>query len=89
MMVAIHERFNIREKNNKNAVICFGYLGNDHPILYAKYFIYVENKTIIFNIDFLGYLSYLKNVLRIENGICWKRNQIHKFEKFNIIYDNL
>ncbi len=40
-----------------------------------------------FNIDFLNYLSHLKNTLKIEKNICIKKNQT--FDKFNIIYENL
>ncbi len=39
-----------------------------------------------FNVDFLSYLSHLKNTLKIEKSICIKKNQ--KF-KFDIIYENL
>ncbi len=46
-----------------------------------------------FNVDFLGYLCYLKGILKIEQNICFKRNQIVKFEKlvkflkiYNLIY---
>ncbi len=40
-------------------------------------------------IDFLGYLSYLKYVLKIEKSIVIAKNQIVTFEQFNNIYDYL
>ncbi len=48
-----------------------------------------KNKCTKFNVDFLGYLSYLKYVLKIEENICSKNNEKLKFDKFNIIYENL
>ncbi len=41
-----------------------------------------------FNVDFLGYLS-LKCTLKIENIISPPKKQVDKFEKFNIIFENL
>ncbi len=63
-------------------------------ILYAKHYVYLEklkeNKNQnTFNIDFLGYLSKLKCILKIEKSICTHNNQSIKFNKFNFIYDNL
>ncbi len=62
-------------------------------MLYAKYYIYLEklreeNKTREFNDDFLGYLCYLKYILKIEKSICNRKNQIAKFDKFNTIFEN-
>ncbi len=59
-------------------------------ILYSKQYIYLEklkdkNKCTSFNVDFLGYLSHLKHVLKIEENICSKNNEKLKFDKFNII----
>ncbi len=34
-----------------------------------------KNKCTSFNLDFLGYLSYLKHVLKIEENICSKNNE--------------
>ncbi len=39
--------------------------------------------------DFLGYLSYIKYILKVEESICTNNNQRLKFDKFNIIYENL
>ncbi len=38
-----------------------------------------------FNVDFLSYLSHLKNKLKIEKSICIKKKQKFKFNKFNIM----
>ncbi len=46
-------------------------------------------KCTSFNVDFLGHLSHLKHVLKIEENICSKKNEKLKFDKFNIIYENL
>ncbi len=49
-----------------------------------------ENKSQnTLNIDFMGYLSKLKYILKIEKSICIHNNQSIKFNKFNFIYDNL
>ncbi len=48
-----------------------------------------KNKYTSFNVDFLGYLSHLKHVLKIEENIYSKNNEKLKFDKFNIIYENL
>ncbi len=42
-----------------------------------------------FNVDCLGYLCYLKEILKTDQNVCFKRNQIVKFEKFNVIFENL
>ncbi len=34
-------------------------------------------------VDFLGYLCYLKYILKIEKSNCNRKNQIAKFDKFN------
>ncbi len=80
--------------------ILFGFPGDsdntivtNYYILYIKQYIYLEkikdkNKCKRFNVDFLGYLSLLKHVLKIEN-ICSKNNEKLNFDKFNIIYENL
>ncbi len=63
-------------------------------MLYAKHYIYLEklkenrNQTGL-NIDFFGYLSHLKYILKIEKGICIHENQSTKFDKFNVIFDSL
>ncbi len=81
--------------------ILFGFLGDsdntiitNYCILYDKQYIYLEklkdkNKWTSFNVDFLGYLAHLKHVLKIEENICSKNNEKIKFDKFNIIYENL
>ncbi len=63
-------------------------------MLYAKYYIYFkklkeENKKREFNVDFLGYLCYLKYILKIEKCICNTKNQTAKIDKFNKIFKNL
>ncbi len=57
-------------------------------------YIYLENlkdknKCIRFNVDFLGYLSLLKHVFKMEENICSKNYEKHKFDIFNVIYENL
>ncbi len=59
----------------------------NYCILYAKQYIYLEklnDKKIKqnFKVDFLCYLSHLKNTLKIEKRICIKKNQKFKFDKF-------
>ncbi len=73
--------FNIKEESNIHESILFGFPGSSHDaiainycILYAKHYIYLEklteeNKEREFNVDFLGYLCYLKYILKIENII--------------------
>ncbi len=66
----------------------------NYCILYAKHYVYLEklkdkNKCTSFNVDFLGYLFHLKHVLKIEENIFSKNNEKLKFDKFNIIYENL
>ncbi len=62
-------------------------------ILPAKQYIYLEKlndkKKKKINVDFLRYLSHLKNTLKIEKRICIKKNQKFKFDKFKIIYENV
>ncbi len=91
----------IRDESHKHESILFGFPGRcddaiviNYCILYAKYYIYLEklkeNKNQnTFNIDFLGYLSKLKYILKTEKSICTHNNQSIKFNKFNFIYDNL
>ncbi len=83
----------------KNILFGFPGISDDaivinYCVLYAKHYIYLEklkeNKNQNpFNIDFLGYLSKLKYILKIEKSICTNKNQNIKFNKFNCIYDNL
>ncbi len=92
---------NIRDESHIHESILFGFPGRsddaiviNYCILYAKHYIYLEklkeNKNQnTFNIDFLGYLSKLKYILKIEKSICIHNNQSIKFNKFNFIYDNL
>ncbi len=87
--VHIHESILFGFPGTSDGVIVINYC-----LLYAKYHIYLEklkdkNKKPVFNVDFLGYLSYLKGILKIEQNIRLKRNQIVKFEKFYIIFENL
>ncbi len=81
--------FDVKNKDikyNVHYVIVINYC-----LLYAKYYSYLEklkdkNKKPGFNVDFLGYLN---GILKIEQNICLKRNQIVKFEKLNVIFENL
>ncbi len=41
------------------------------------------------NIDILGYLCHLKYIVKMEKNICTKKNQIAKFNKFNIVFENI
>ncbi len=48
------------------------------------------------NVDPLGYLCYLKYILKIEKGICNRKNQIAKFDNsiqylitYNMLHDFL
>ncbi len=40
-------------------------------------------------IDFLGYISYIKYMLNVEERKWTINNKKFKFDKFNIIYENL
>ncbi len=92
---------NIRDESHIHISILFGFPGrNDdaivinYCILYAKQYIYLEKRKEnknhnTLNIDFLGYLSKLKYILKIEKRTCIHNNQSIKFNKFNCIYDNL
>ncbi len=92
--------FNLGEEQYIYESILFGFPGDsdntivtNYCILYDKQYIYLEklkdkNKCTSFNVDFLGYLSHLKHVLKIEENICSKNNEKLKFDKFNIIYEN-
>ncbi len=49
----------------------------NYCILCTKQYIYREklkekNKNASFSINFVGYLSYLKNILKVEENICTK-----------------
>ncbi len=74
--------FNIGEEQYIYESILFGFPGDsdntivtNYSILYAKQYIYFEkltdkNKWTSFNVDFLGFLSHLKHVLKLEENIC-------------------
>ncbi len=92
---------NIRDESHIHESILFGFPGRsddtiiiNYCILYAKQYIYLEklkenkNQNAL-NIDFLGYLSKLKYILKIEKSIRIHNNQSIKFNKFNFIYDKL
>ncbi len=91
--------FNLIEEDYIYEYILFGFPGKsdnsivaNYCILYAKQYIYLEklkNKNTNFNVDFLGYLSHLKYILKMEESICIKNNQRLKFDKYIIIYENL
>ncbi len=100
-MVAINDWFKYKGWITYTWINSFGFpwrsddaIVINNCILYAKHHIYLEklkeNKNQnAFNIDFLGYLSKLKYILKIEKSICTHNNQSIKFNKFNFIYDNL
>ncbi len=91
---------NIRDESYIHESILFGFPGRsdaiviNYCILYAKHYIYLEklkenkNQNTL-NIDFLGYVSKLKYILKIEKSICIHNNQSIKFNEFNFIDDNL
>ncbi len=63
----------------------------NYCIQYTKYYIYLEklkdnNNKSCLNVDFLGYLCYLKETVKIENRFYLKQNQIVKFDKFKVIF---
>ncbi len=70
--------FNIKEESYIHESILFGFPGSsddaialNYCMLYAKHYIYLEklkeeNKKREFNVDFLGYLCYLKYILNME-----------------------
>ncbi len=86
--------FHTREESHIHESILFGFPGSsddaifiNYCMLYAKCYIYSKKRE--FNVDFLGYLCYLKYILKIEKSICNRKNQIAKFDKFNTIFENL
>ncbi len=93
--------FNMREESYIHESILFGFpVSSDDVIVinycmvYAKYYIYLKNlkeetKKREFNVEFHGYLCYLKYILKIEKNICNRKNQITKFDKFNAKLENL
>jgi hypothetical protein len=81
---------------NIEECILFGFSGNDdlisalnYIILIAKEYIYLTRLKKNKNIDFLSYLSILKNKLTIEKMICDQKKEYHKFNKFLFIFDNI
>ncbi len=55
----------------------FGFPGNSNDILtlnfcilYAKYYIYIQKLSNSNKIDFLNFLTYLKQKINIEKQIC-------------------
>ncbi len=85
---------NIREEDHIHESILFFVIVINYCLPYAKYYIYLEklkdnNKNPRFNVGFLGYICYPKEILKIEQNICFKRNQIVKFDKFKVILENL
>ncbi len=88
--------FNTREENHTHGFPG----GNDdaivikYCILYVNHYVYLEklkerNKKKRFNVNILGYLCHFKYTLKVEKNICIKKNQIVKFDKFNVIFENL
>ncbi len=55
----------------------------------AKYFIYKNKMNGIENIGFLGYLSYLKQILTMEESICLERHQEKSLNFLKQILANL
>ncbi len=84
-------------KNTKSILFGFprtsdGVFVINYCMPYTKYYIYQEklndnNKKPGFNVDFQGYLCYLKGILKIEQNICFEWNQTIKFDKFKVIYN--
>ncbi len=84
--------------NNEFPIECllFGFPGNSSNArfiifctLYAKYFIYTHKIKGNNNFKFLGYLTYLKHVLMIEENICITKHQEISFVPLNIVLDSL
>ncbi len=66
----------------------YHYIQNIYKI-YTEY--RIDNNCISLTplgVDFLSYLSHLINTLKIGKSICIKKKKF-KFNKFNIIYENL
>ncbi len=76
--------FNIRYENDIHESILFGFPGISNEaviityfILHPKHYIYLEklkedNKTNVFNVDFLEYLCHFKYKLKIEKILVLK-----------------
>ncbi len=56
---------------------------------YAKYFIYTHKIKGNNNFEFLGYLTYLNHVLKIEERICIAKHQEKAFAPLNNVLDSL
>ncbi len=76
--------------------LLFGFPGNSNNArlinfctLYAKYFIYIHQIKGNNNFEFLGYLTYLKHLLMIEERICITKHQEKSFAPLNIVCDSL
>ncbi len=94
---------NIRDESDIHESVFWAFAGIsddaiviNYCILYAKQYIYLEklkeNKnqnTLNIDLKFMGYLSKLKYILKIEKAYVFKHNQSIKFNQFNLIYDNL
>ncbi len=82
---------NINDESHIHESILLGFPGRSDDAIVINYCIlYAKHKNQnTFNIDFLGYLSKLKYILKIEKSICIHNNQSIKFNKFNFIFDNL
>ncbi len=74
--------YNIVDNEFLIECLLFGFPGNSSNArlinfcaLYAKYFIYTHKIKGNNNFEFLGYMTYLKHVLMIEERICIAKHQ--------------
>ncbi len=92
---------NTMDESHIHESILFGFPGKsddtiviNYCILYAKQYIYLEkseenkNQNTL-NIDFLGYLSKLKYILKIEQSRCIHSKQSIMFNKFNLFWQTI
>ncbi len=95
-LVEKKKKINIKNHNNLEECIIFGFPDNDdntkvlnHCILLAKYHIYIQKLKDNDNIDMYAYLAFLKQQLSIEEQICMNERKQSKFDKYLFIYDML
>jgi hypothetical protein len=86
----------ISNTNRLQQNILFGFINPEYNttvlnycILQAKYYIYINKLNKYNNICILDFLIHLKSKLNQEKYICETSNHMEKFEKFQIILNNI
>ncbi len=58
-------------------------------ILYAKYYIYIKKLSNSNKVDFLNFLTYIKQKINIEKQICPPEGRNEAFASFSLLLDHL